>query len=88
MGVPTKVVCAECMKMFCLGGKNSVVKGLISYIARACKNAVVYTKSGTTVKARTKRNVERKQEMQTGNTSIGSINAYRLGHTYSLQLPL
>ena len=27
-GVPTKVVCAECMKMCCLGGKNSVVKGL------------------------------------------------------------
>ena len=26
-GVPTKVVCAECMKMCCLGGKNSVVKG-------------------------------------------------------------
>ena len=26
---PTKVVCAECMKMCCLGGKNSVVKGLI-----------------------------------------------------------
>ena len=29
-GVPTKVVCAECMKMCCLGGKNSVVKGLIA----------------------------------------------------------
>ena len=28
-GVPTKVVCAECMKMCCLGGKNSVVKGLM-----------------------------------------------------------
>ena len=27
-GVPSKVVCAECMKMCCLGGKNSVVKGL------------------------------------------------------------
>ena len=27
-GVPTKVVCAECMKMCCLGGKNLVVKGL------------------------------------------------------------
>ena len=27
-GVPTKVVCAECMKMCRLGGKNSVVKGL------------------------------------------------------------
>ena len=25
---PTKVVCAECMKMCCLGGKNSVIKGL------------------------------------------------------------
>ena len=23
-----KVVCAECMKMCCLGGNNSVVKGL------------------------------------------------------------
>ena len=23
-----KVVCTECMKMCCLGGKNSVVKGL------------------------------------------------------------
>ena len=23
-----KVVCAECMKMCCLGGKNLVVKGL------------------------------------------------------------
>ena len=29
-GVPTKVVCAECMIMCCLGGKNSVVKGLKS----------------------------------------------------------
>ena len=27
-GVPTKVVCDECMKMCGLGGKNSVVKGL------------------------------------------------------------
>ena len=27
-GVPTKVVCAEYMKTCCLGGKNSVVKGL------------------------------------------------------------
>ena len=27
-GVPTKVVCVECMKMCCLGGKNLVVKGL------------------------------------------------------------
>ena len=27
-GVPTKAVCAECMKMCCLGGKNSVVNGL------------------------------------------------------------
>ena len=26
-GAPTKVVCAECMKMCCLGGKKSVVKG-------------------------------------------------------------
>ena len=25
-GVPMKVVCTECMKMCCLGGKNSVVK--------------------------------------------------------------
>ena len=33
-GVPTKVVCAGCMEMCCLGGKNSVVKGLIhGYIA-------------------------------------------------------
>ena len=32
-GVPTKVVCAECMKMCCLGGKNSVVKRVnISWI--------------------------------------------------------
>ena len=31
-GVPTKVVCAECMKMCCLGGKNSVVKGLKSLV--------------------------------------------------------
>ena len=30
-GVPTKVVCAECMKMCCLGGKNSVV-----YLVVAC----------------------------------------------------
>ena len=29
-GAPTKVVCAECMKMCCLGGKNSVVKGLMT----------------------------------------------------------
>ena len=27
--VPTKVVCTECLKMCCLGGKNLVVKGLI-----------------------------------------------------------
>ena len=27
-GVPTNVVCAEYMKTCCLGGKNSVVKGL------------------------------------------------------------
>ena len=27
--VPTKVVCVECLKMCRLGGKNSVVKGLI-----------------------------------------------------------
>ena len=27
-GAPMKVVCAECMKMCCLGGKDSVVKGL------------------------------------------------------------
>ena len=32
-GVPTKVVCAECMKMCCLGGKNSVVKGLTEGIS-------------------------------------------------------
>ena len=25
-----EVVCAECMKMCCLGGKSSVVKGLIA----------------------------------------------------------
>ena len=31
-GVPTKVVCAECMKMCCLGGKNSVVKGLNMHV--------------------------------------------------------
>ena len=35
-GVPTKVVCAECMKMCCLGGKNSVVKGLISNTVYVC----------------------------------------------------
>ena len=28
-----KVVCAECMKMCCLGGKNSVVKGLLNCLA-------------------------------------------------------
>ena len=28
----TNVVCAECMKMCCLGGKNSMVKGLIRFI--------------------------------------------------------
>ena len=33
-GVPTKVVCAECMKMCCPGGKNSVVKGLIEFVTR------------------------------------------------------
>ena len=27
-GVPTNEMCAECMNMWCLGGKNSVVKGL------------------------------------------------------------
>ena len=27
-GAPTKVVCAECMKMCSLRGKNSTVKGL------------------------------------------------------------
>ena len=26
------MVCAECMKMCCLGGKNSVVKGLIAWL--------------------------------------------------------
>ena len=31
-GVPTKVVCAECIKMCCLGGKNSVVKGLNMHV--------------------------------------------------------
>ena len=31
-GVPTKVGCAECMKMCGLGGKNSVVKGLTNII--------------------------------------------------------
>ena len=31
-GVPTKVVCAECMKMCCLGGKNSEVKGLMTQV--------------------------------------------------------
>ena len=31
-GVPTKVVCAECMKMCCLGGKNLVVKGLSDHL--------------------------------------------------------
>ena len=30
-GAPTNVVCAECMKMCCLDGKNSVVKGLKAY---------------------------------------------------------
>ena len=35
-GVPTKVVCAECMKMCCLGGKNSVVKGLIVLMGATC----------------------------------------------------
>ena len=44
-GVPTKVVCAECMKMCCLGGKNSVVKGLIAvrkalFVLQATKPAV------------------------------------------------
>ena len=34
-GVPTKVVCAECMKMCCLGGKNSVVKGLTDHILKS-----------------------------------------------------
>ena len=27
-GAPTNVVCAECMKMCCRGGNNSVVRGL------------------------------------------------------------
>ena len=36
-GVPMKVVCAECMKMCCLGGKNSVVKGLMG--PRTCMNS-------------------------------------------------
>ena len=27
-----KVVCTECLKMCCLGGKSSVVKGLIDYV--------------------------------------------------------
>ena len=38
-GVPTKVVCAECMKMCCLGGKNSVVKGLTQ---ETCYNSTAY----------------------------------------------
>ena len=31
-GAPMKVVCVECMKMFSLGRKNSVVKVLINKI--------------------------------------------------------
>ena len=38
-GVPTTVVCAECMKMCRLGGKNSVVKGLTSSFARFARSA-------------------------------------------------
>ena len=38
-GVPTKVVCAECMKMCRLGGKNSVVKGLMCEIMVHCGSA-------------------------------------------------
>ena len=41
-GVPTKVVCAECMKMCCLGGKNLVVKGLnIVIVAHTGSHAIV-----------------------------------------------
>ena len=40
-GVPTKVVCAECMKMCCLGGKNSVVKGLISFTEKIRRAFIV-----------------------------------------------
>ena len=38
-----------------------------------------------TVKARRKQTVERKQEMQPGNTTVRLINVYSFGH--SLQLP-
>ena len=43
-GVPTKVVCAECMKMCCLGGKNSVVKGLSSFVhvTQVVVNQILY----------------------------------------------
>ena len=33
-GVPTKVVCAKCMKMCCLGGKNSVVTESVDSVCR------------------------------------------------------
>ena len=38
----TKVVCAECMKMCCLGGKNSVVKGLMIFIFQSIKVGVAF----------------------------------------------
>ena len=48
--MPTKVVCAECMKMCCLGGKNSVVKGLtkiktIMHFSMAYFTLVIKTKT-------------------------------------------
>ena len=38
------MVCAECMKMCCLGGKNSVVKGLnIEFVQRFANSAETKT---------------------------------------------
>ena len=53
-GVPTKVVCAECMRMCCLGGKNSVVKGLIlkvqySYIITGTQGTAALEQSSEAV---------------------------------------
>ena len=47
-GVPTKVVCAECMKMCCLGGKNSVVKGLKDYCLSSSALVMQYKTTTTT----------------------------------------
>ena len=42
-GAPTNVVCADCMKMCCLGGKNSVPKALMTATMQKCILKILMT---------------------------------------------